>query len=151
MVTVGNGLYVLANVSLPLLTKPEDHTKIQVILHEKCPTNPYQNSRIVGVNHWWFWFGHSTYYHCLPYDRSEFDPLPTGLYQSLPPRRRHNTHLIRVCVMLGYNGLWLISMAYWWGYDRHLYDVGVLWVRLAIIVYELLCLAYGMEVERVLA
>ena len=44
-------------VSLPLLTKVGDHTKIQLIVHVRTPTNPYHIFRRPGTNHWWFWFG----------------------------------------------------------------------------------------------
>ncbi len=151
VVMFGNSIIEWWAEPLPIVTKGGNHTKRTMSkgwgdAYQTLPESwvPFaRGAKTIGD------FG--MVYQRLPILRSGSRPIVAGLYQSLPPHRRHNTHLIRVCVMLGYNGLWLISMAYWWGNDRHLYDVGVLWVRLAIIVYELLCLAYGMEVERVLA
>ena len=52
--------------------------------------------------------GFGLVYQLLPTLRSGSEPATRHLYQSLPPHRRHNTHLIRACVMLGYNGLELV-------------------------------------------
>ena len=106
-------------------------------------TNAYQISSITGAITRWIWFGLVAAYHCLPCLRSGFEPRPEYYYQSLPPHRRHNTQWIRLCVMLGYNGLWCGC------YDWHLYDVGILLVWSTILINECLGVSYGMEVGRV--
>ena len=42
---------------LPTLTNGGDQTKIQVILHEISPTNPYRILCSPCETQWWFWFG----------------------------------------------------------------------------------------------
>ena len=57
-----------ADVGLPLLTNAGDQTKIQVILQESSPTNPYRKPCSRCGSHWWFWFGlasFTTTYHLI--------------------------------------------------------------------------------------
>ena len=46
---------------------------------------------VQGAPRWWVWFGHRATYQCLPFSRSESEPVVWNLYQSLPPRRRQLT------------------------------------------------------------
>ena len=71
-------------------------------------TIPYHIPCITGAITWCIWFGRPTVYQCLPSSGSEFEPAAGDLYQSLPPRRTHNTQWIGLCVMWGYNGLELV-------------------------------------------
>jgi len=105
VVMFGNSIIEWWAEPLPIVTKAVDHTKRTM---SKGWGDAYQT-----LPELWVPFARGAkpigdfglVYHRLPILRSEFEPAEVMLYQSLPPHRRHNTHLIRVCVIWCYNDL----------------------------------------------
>jgi len=85
----------LPNVGLPFPTKAVHQTKIQVILHEKCPTKPYRNLCSRCETHWWFWFG--LRYITTAYQSADLAlSLPHDTFTNHYHREEGDTHGLRL-------------------------------------------------------